>query len=387
MKFLEQSFTVKFSYKVVFTSGLFHPTNNDFNDFLINHRESGSHQKILFLVDEGMVREHPQLIGQIREYFKNHNSVSLVENILVLPGGEVVKNNKNHLNSIIQAVDSNGIDRQSYVAAIGGGSILDLAGYAAAIAHRGIRHIRIPTTVLSQNDSGIGVKNGVNYKGKKNFLGTFVPPFAVFNDDTFLSTLDERNWRSGISEAIKVALIKDADFFYWIEEKAEKLVARDRQTMNELINRCATLHLQHIASGDPFEFGSSRPLDFGHWSAHKLEQLTDFQVLHGEAVAMGIALDTIYSAESGRLNMDKAIRVIQLLLKLGFDITHPLMQFENGNNEVLQGLQEFREHLGGRLTIMLLKDIGLGEEVHEMDTSLLLKASDFLRSHDYEISA
>ncbi|MEO7315364.1 MAG: 3-dehydroquinate synthase, partial [Ginsengibacter sp.] len=128
-------------------------------------------------------------------------------------------------------------------------------------------------------------------------------------------------------------------------------------------------------------------LDFGHWSAHKLEQLTDFRVLHGEAVAMGIALDTIYSVESGRLSMDKAERVIQLLLKLGFEVTHPLLQFEKENNEVLEGLQEFREHLGGRLTIMLLKDIGEGEEVHEMDTSLLIKASDFLRSHNYEISA
>ena len=385
MNSLEQSFFVKFSYKVVFTSGLFHPYNNDLIDFLNIHRNAHNHQKILFLIDEGVVRAHPQLIRQIREYFKPNNSISLVDDILILPGGEIAKNNKKYLDSIIEAIDANGIDRQSYVAAIGGGSVLDLAGYACAIAHRGIRHIRIPTTVLSQNDSGIGVKNGVNYKGKKNFLGTFVPPFGVFNDDTFLSTLDERNWRSGISEAIKVALIKDAGFFYWIEEKAEKLEARDKEIMNELIYRCADLHMQHIGSGDPFEFGSSRPLDFGHWSAHKLEQLTDFRVLHGEAVAMGIALDTIYSVESGRLTMDKAERVIQLLLKLGFEVTHPLLQFEKENNEVLQGLQEFREHLGGRLTIMLLKDIGEGEEVHEIEISLLKRASAFLRSHDHEI--
>jgi 3-dehydroquinate synthase len=235
--------------------------------------------------------------------------------------------------------------------------------------------------VLSQNDSGVGVKNGINYKGKKNFVGTFVPPVAVFNDEAFLLTLSERDWRSGISEAIKVALIKDADFFYWIEKNAEKLGHRDLEMMNALIHRCAELHLQHIASGDPFELGSSRPLDFGHWSAHKLEQLTDFKILHGEAVAMGIALDSLYSALSGRLPLEKAERIIQLLMKLGFEITHPWMQISDTNSEILQGLQEFREHLGGCLTIMLLLDIGVGEEVHEIDTALLIEASRQLRRY------
>ena len=134
-----------------------------------------------------------------------------------------------------------------------------------------------------------------------------------------------------------MALIKDADFFYWIEKNTAKFLNRDQDVMNDLIHHCAELHLQHIASGDPFELGSSRPLDFGHWSAHKLEQLTDFRILHGEAVAMGIALDTIYSALSGRLPMDKAKRVVQLLVNLGFEITHPLLQLEDNNSEILQG--------------------------------------------------
>ena len=121
--------------------------------------------------------------------------------------------------------------------------------------------------------------------------------------------------------------------------------------------------------------GAARPLDFGHWSAHKLEQLSDFQILHGEAVAMGIALDSIYSTLSGRLHSQKAKRIIQLLINLGFEITHPWMQIKDDNSEILQGLHEFREHLGGLLTIMLLTDIGHGEEVHEMDISLLKEAS------------
>jgi 3-dehydroquinate synthase len=385
MDYLEQSFNVRFDYRVYFTTDIFNPSNKDFKIFLDEHVKPGMHPKILFIIDDGVLNTNPELITKIKTYFKIYDTVSLIGNVLVIPGGESAKNDSKSFDAIIEAIDSNGIDRHSYVATIGGGAVLDLTGFVSAVAHRGIKHIRIPTTVLSQNDSGVGVKNGINYKGKKNFLGTFVPPVAVFNDDAFLLTLGERDWRSGISEAIKVALIKDADFYYWIEKNAEKLVHRNPETMNYLIHRCAALHLQHIASGDPFELGSSRPLDFGHWSAHKLEQLTDFQILHGEAVAMGIALDTLYSALSGRLPLEKSERVIQLLMNLGFKITNPWLQIRDENSEILKGLQEFREHLGGRLTIMLLLDIGVGEEVHEMDIPLLKKASLELQGYQHDV--
>jgi 3-dehydroquinate synthase len=206
MDYLEQSFKIRFDYRVYFTRELFNPSNKNFENFLSEWVEPGVHQKILFVIDAGVLSAHPELINQIKSYLKIYNYVSLVQNILVVPGGESAKNNSKYFDSIIEAIDANGIDRHSYVAAIGGGAVLDLAGFAAAVAHRGIKHIRIPTTVLSQNDSGVGVKNGINYKGKKNFMGTFVPPVAVFNDQAFLVTLYERHWRSGISEAIKVAL-------------------------------------------------------------------------------------------------------------------------------------------------------------------------------------
>lgn len=384
MDYLEQSFKVGFHYRVYFTSKMFNPSNKDFENFLRKGIEEGVHQKILFVIDEGVLNLHPHLMDQIKSYFIINSFVSLIEYPVIIPGGETAKNDSQYFDKIIEVIDINGIDRHSYVAAIGGGAVLDLAGFASAVAHRGIKHIRIPTTVLSQNDSGVGVKNGINYQGKKNFVGTFVPPVAVFNDDAFLATLSDRNWRSGISEAVKVALIKDAAFFYWIENNAEKLRNRDHNVMNDLIRRCAELHLQHIASGDPFELGSSRPLDFGHWSAHKLEQLSGFQILHGEAVAMGIALDTFYSALSGRLPMEKAERIIQLLIHLDFEITNPWMQIDE-NSEILKGLQEFQEHLGGRLTIMLLRDIGTGEEVHEINISLLAQASLKLQDFRHEV--
>lgn len=253
-------------------------------------------------------------------------------------------------------------------------------GYAAAVSHRGIRHIRIPTTVLSQNDSGVGVKNGINYKAKKNFLGTFVPPVAVFNDFVFLTTLIDADWRSGLSEAVKVALIKDKDFYAWLQKHAEALAGRDMESMKYLIKRCAKLHLDHIAGGDPFEMGSSRPLDFGHWSAHKLEQLSNFTIRHGEAVALGIALDSTYSFISGRISEEDARSIKHLLQSLGFPLTHPLMEIKDDNSPILKGLNEFREHLGGKLTIMLLDAIGKGEEVNHLDITLLQKAGRWLKT-------
>ena len=382
MDFIEQKFSVPFNYKVFFTSALFNIQNTLFDDFL-KERKTNSIQKMFFVIDEQVASAHKNLVAEIIAYFNQHQTVVLVEDILIIPGGEVVKNDLTLFNAIVDAVNVHGIDRHSYIAAIGGGSLLDVAGYAAAVAHRGIRHIRISTTTLSQNDSGVGVKNGVNYLQKKNILGTFAPPFAVFNDDQFLLTLDERNWRSGISEAIKVALIKDVVFFTWIEKNSSQLVARDLPTMNYLVRRCAELHLQHIAGDDPFEMGSSRPLDFGHWSAHKLEQLTNFEILHGEAVAMGIALDSVYSAFTHRISLDTATRIINVLLALGFEITHPYMLVEK-DNALLEGLNEFRQHLGGQLTIMLLCAIGKGEEVHEIDTEILKKSAQYLQQYSTE---
>jgi 3-dehydroquinate synthase len=373
MKYLQQSFQVKFEYKVFFTSGLFSPSNTLLNDFL---KGPGIIRKILFVVDEGVGIE---VVQQLKEYFKLHHAVQLVPEIVIVPGGEILKNNIKYFDQILATVNEHKIDRHSYIAAIGGGSVLDLVGYAAAVSHRGIRHIRIPTTVLSQNDSGVGVKNGINYFGKKNFLGTFAPPIAVFNDELFIETLTDRNYRSGISEAVKVALIKDSVFFEWIENHADDLVKRERQAMNYLICRCAELHMQHIAGLDPFESGSSRPLDFGHWSAHKLEQLSNFEVLHGEAVAMGIALDTVYSNLIGYLSEQESQRIIDLLNKLGFDLVHPMMDVSDDSSPILLGLEEFREHLGGELTIMLLEKIGQGIEVHEIDSEILKKASHLLR--------
>jgi 3-dehydroquinate synthase len=336
----------------------------------------GQLARVFFVLDSGVVAHHSELISQIKNYVAAYPSrLALVAEPLVVAGGEACKNDPDAYQQVVEATNSFGIDRHSYIAAIGGGAVLDMVGFAAAISHRGIRLIRIPTTVLSQNDSAVGVKNSINAFGKKNYLGTFTPPFAVLNDFNFLESLQDRDWASGISEAIKVALIKDLEFFEWLEKAAPTLASREMEPMKEHIIRSAQHHMDHIAGADPFEFGSSRPLDFGHWAAHKLEKLSDFRIRHGEAVAIGIALDSAYSFLQGRIEEGDLLRVFKVFHVLGLSLYAPELQEE----ALLQGLKEFQEHLGGTLTIMLLEKLGKGVEVHEMDANLIVKALHLLQ--------
>lgn len=317
------------------------------------------------------------------DYFSRHaKDFSFVRSPLEVPGGEAAKNSNTLIGHLLSQIQRHHLDRHSYLLAIGGGALLDVAGFAAATAHRGLRLVRVPSTTLAQADSGVGVKNGINSFSQKNFIGTFAPPFAVFNDFNLLATLKPADKRAGYVEAVKVACIRDATFFGEIERDAEKLVSFDPTAMKHLIYRSAELHLNHIAnSGDPFETGSARPLDFGHWAAHKLEQVSRFHISHGNAVAVGLALDVIYSRNAGMLAADDCERILQLLKKLGFNLfTDELLNADDANRlTLLSGLEEFREHLGGELTITLLEKIGHGMEVHEMDDQKIVAAIHELR--------
>lgn len=372
---ITQTFSVEFSYPVIFTENLFAVENPIIKQFFsFNDKKK---IKAAFVIDSGLLAQNPNLCDEIKKYFNNiKDRVVLIDPMLVVQGGEESKNDLKEFQKVLSLVNDAGIDRQSYIIAIGGGAVLDMVGFAASIAHRGVRHIRIPTTVLSQNDSGVGVKNGINAFGKKNFLGAFNPPVAVINDLHFLNTLSDRDWIAGISEAIKVALIKDKAFFESLQSNCELLTKRNPAAMSALIYECAKMHIEHIASKDPFEKGSSRPLDFGHWAAHKLEQLTDFDLRHGEAVAIGIALDVSYSYLKGMISESDWKVIITLIADFGFKLYIPELEEDQG---LLDGLEEFREHLGGELTIMLLEAIGKGVEVNEMDSQLILEARDLLK--------
>ena len=382
---IRQDFNVRYVYDVHFTSELFRDDNLLLLETLATDKK-GTPARILAVVDEGVVQSQRGLLGKIDAYVTRHrDKIQLVAPPLRVPGGEQCKNSVESLERVLAQVNEFGIDRHSYILAIGGGAVLDMAGYAAALAHRGIRFVRVPTTLLAQCDSGVGVKNGINAFGKKNFLGTFVPPSAVLNDFEFLTTLEDRDWRSGIAEAVKVALIKDESFFDHIERHAASLAKRDRTLTHQVIHRCAAMHLEHIGCNkDPFEKGSSRPLDFGHWAAHKLEQLTDYELRHGEAVAIGIALDCVYSHLSGLLGSNALERILSTFETLGLQLYSPaLLECDPHSPKrtlsVFAGLQEFREHLGGELTLMLLKQIGSAVNVHQVDEALYRRAIHILK--------
>ncbi len=371
---IERTITVPFAHRIYFTRSVF-SSQNHLLAGLIPRAVSGSQAKALVVIDQGVAEAFPTLSDQVVSCFSRENSpIKLVRPPLLATGGEAAKQSSDLVDELHRQIDQQGICRHSYLIAIGGGALLDAAGFASATAHRGVRHIRLPTTTLSQADGGVGVKNGINAFGKKNFIGTFSPPFAVINDSDFLAPLPPAERRAGLIEAIKVALIRDAAFFEEIERSSDDLARFEPGAMEDVIRRCAELHVQHIAeSGDPFEFGSARPLDFGHWAAHKMEQMSGFRISHGAAVSLGIALDTLYSHKKGMLSDDVAERVLTLIQKLGFSIYDPLMSQKDptDNWHLLDGLEEFREHLGGELTITLLDKIGRGVEVHEIDAGLM----------------
>jgi 3-dehydroquinate synthase len=367
---IDYTIQISFRLRVHFTDRVFDPANPTLRGVL-TEPEPARVQRSLLIIDEGLIRARPTLIDEIIRYFDAHRDrLELAGPPLVMEGGERVKNSYFHVSEVHSLIERQHLDRQAYVMAVGGGALLDMVGLAATTAHRGCRHVRLPTTTLSQADSGVGVKNGINAFGKKNFIGTFAPPHAVINDFDLLDSLPVRDKRAGYVEAVKVALIRDRPFFESIERDADRLARFDPDAMRRLIRRSAELHARHIATaGDPFELGSARPLDFGHWAAHKLEPMSEYRIRHGEAVAIGIALDTIYSRLQGWLPASDADRILALLLRLGFDLVTKELFLTDSEQRllVLAGLEEFREHLGGALTITLLRGIGHGFEVHELD--------------------
>jgi 3-dehydroquinate synthase len=380
-----QRFAVAYEYPVYFTERLFDPANPVLIEVATRLEADRRHRCVMF-VDDGLLGARPGLANEVEAYFRKHaGTLALVAPPIPVPGGEQVKNELFFVERMQRQVFEHAIDRHSYVIAVGGGALLDAVGLVAATTHRGVRLIRVPTTVLAQDDSGVGVKNGVNLYGVKNFCGTFAPPFAVLNDIDLLTPLSERDKVAGMAEAVKVALIRDGDFFAWLERNADDLITFERPALAAMIRRCAELHMRQIAhGGDPFETGSARPLDYGHWSAHKLESLTKHHLRHGEAVAIGIALDARYSVLAGLLPAGQDERICALLEHLGFRLWHPALEARrsDGSLAILEGLREFREHLGGELTVTLLADIGRGVEVHAIDEAQMLAAMAWLKQRE-----
>ncbi|QDT37566.1 3-dehydroquinate synthase [Stratiformator vulcanicus] len=373
---IDVSFSVPFQHRLRFTADVLGSDEHVLLDLL--EGSEGKTPRVQFWVDEDVAAANPGLEQRLELFGERHSDrVIATGNVQFVPGGEAVKNDIHILERMLKCMNAADLDRRSYVVVIGGGAVLDAVGFAAAIAHRGIRLIRLPTTTLAQGDSGVGVKNSVNLFRQKNWIGTFAVPWAVINDEALLSTLPDREFVAGFSEAVKVSLLKDAAFFDRVCEGAAAIRERDMEVARPIIRDSAVWHLKHITrGGDPFEALEARPLDYGHWSAHKLEVMTDFAVSHGEAVGIGVAIDTVYSSLKHGLSETDANRVLDCLQDLGLPLSHPMLS-ETGL--LFEGLEQFRQHLGGRLTITMLDGVGRPINVHEIDRGAMTEAIERVR--------
>ena len=365
-----EAFAVPFRHRLLFTSDVF---GRDRESLLGLLEPSGDRaSKVQFWVDGHVAAARPGVRREIESFLSWCGDRVRPAGLFECAGGEAVKNDFAHVERFLGAINDADLDRRSYLVVVGGGAVLDAVGFAAATAHRGIRLVRLPTTTLAQADSGIGVKNAVNRFGKKNWLGSFAVPWGVVNDTGLLATLPDREFVAGFSEAVKVTLLKSRAGFEQLHADGARIRARDLSAALPAIRASAALHLAHITQGgDPFEALEARPLDYGHWSAHRLEAMTHFQIRHGEAVGIGVAIDTVYSSLVHGFPEADAARVLRTLHALGLPLYHPKL---DDADALFAGLEEFRQHLGGRLTLTMLRGVGDPLEVHEIDRTAVLEA-------------
>jgi 3-dehydroquinate synthase len=261
----------------------------------------------------------PLYLEQVKNLFQNAKfSVDCV----VLPDGEGHKSSTS-LDAIYTHMLEHNCDRDTTIVALGGGVIGDMAGFAAATYMRGIPFIQIPTTLLAQVDSSVGGKTAINHPLGKNMIGAFYQPLKVVIDVSTLGSLDERHFRAGVAEVIKYGVIADADFFSWLEQNAERILEKDPQALEYAIKVCCRIKADIVAQ-DETEHSIRALLNFGHTFGHAIEQLSGYgHVLHGEAVAVGMAVATRISALRGLCSAADVARVDNVLLQCGLDIRVP----------------------------------------------------------------
>ena len=385
---MDMSFAVPYRHRVWFCENVFESSRDILSSCFVDH-ENGARaddgsagkqdsSKVQIWVDSAVSESNAGFVDSLTKWIGAESGLELARPVEAIDGGEACKNDRSVVQNLLSWINEDQLDRRSYIVVVGGGAVLDVVGYADAVAHRGIRLIRFPSTTLAQADSGVGVKNAVNEFDKKNWKGTFAVPWAVVNDYSLLESLPESTFVSGFSEAVKVALLKSRSSFEFLCDNAERIRDREKQVASQAIQESAAHHLRHIADGgDPFEVMEARPLDFGHWSAHKIEAISGYSVSHGDAVSIGLAVDVLYSVAQLGLDRKSADRVIDCLRRLGLPVWNSIL--DSHRDQLLMGLEEFRQHLGGRLTVTMLADIGKPVNVHTIDHQAMGNAIEELR--------
>ncbi len=273
---------------------------------------------------------------------------------VILPDGEEFKT-LDVLNQIYTALLENRFDRTCTLIALGGGVVGDMTGYAAASYQRGVNFIQVPTTLLSQVDSSVGGKTGVNHPLGKNMIGAFHQPQAVIADTLTLNTLPDRELSAGMAEVIKYGLINDAEFFEWLEEHMEALMARDLVLLAEAIRRSCTDKAQIVAA-DEKESGQRALLNLGHTFGHAIETGMGYgKWLHGEAVGAGMAMAADMSCRLGWIDDNKVNKINDLIKRAALPASPP----ESMSGDDFMGLMSVdKKVLDGKMRLVLMKDIG-----------------------------
>ena len=310
--------------------------------------------------------------NEFEEFVQSINKLTTTLNFIDIPGGDQTKN-INQLNEIIEKVLTYGIDRQNVIIAFGGGVIGDIAGFAASILLRGINYIQVPTTLLSQVDSSVGGKTGINSKIGKNLIGSFHQPQAVLADINILKTLPNREFRAGFAEVIKYGLIKDLEFFNWLNQEYDSIFIHDKIKLQKMITKSCEIKAK-IIKNDEKEGGKRALLNLGHTFAHAIESFGNFdgRIIHGEAVSIGICLAFKLSNKLCFCSTDDTKKVINLFQKSKLPTSlHDIKKLSISTSGMIQKFKLDKKNRQNELTFILNKRIGESFIKHNVSVNVL----------------
>ena len=287
---------------------------------------------------------------------------------ITIPAGESSKNLREVEKIYTRAIER-GLDRKSPIIAFGGGVVGDLTGFVAATYLRGVPFIQVPTTLLAQVDSSVGGKTAVNHELGKNLIGAFYQPKAVFIDVDSLKSLPDREIRSGLGEVIKYGIIKDAEFFRYLEENAEKIMNRDVETFKHIVKRSCEIKAE-VVSADEKESGLRKILNFGHTIGHAFEHVTSYKYRHGEAVSIGMVGAALISWVMGKINFNDVARLKDLLDKFQIVSTCKGINME----DFYAAISRDKKIIDGKISWVLMRGIGDVEVTDDVPESEIKKA-------------
>jgi len=341
------------SYDIIIGQNLLKQANKYINPVIPQDR-------VIIITDENVA---PLYLNTLTSSLGN-----IQHNFIILPAGEQTKQFI-HFEKLLDDILALKPDRKTTLIALGGGVIGDITGFAASVILRGIPFIQIPTTLLSQVDSSVGGKTGINSKYGKNLIGSFYQPLLVLTDTTVLNTLDGRQLKAGYAEVIKYGLIKDMPFFNWLDENVDKIMAREAEALSQAIYRSCEIKAEIVAE-DEKEAGVRALLNLGHTFGHALELETGYgdKLLHGEAVAIGTIMAGKFSHDKGLLSQAELDRIYNHFTKAGLPVK---LSYELDKNKLVSHMKQDKKSIAEKIKLVLLNGIGSSYIENNVDEEIL----------------